>query len=555
MRHAALALALCATAFAEAPGTNTKFSFQAPASAAEWKQRREELKKQILWAAGLDPAPPRSELTPRSFGKTTGDGYTVENIAIRTMPGFWLAGNLYRPLNAQGKLPAILHPHGHWTGGRLENTDNCSSPSLASALARGGAIVFAYDMVGYNDTTQLPHKFGQGKRELLWNFGPFGIQLWNSIRAADYLLSLPEADPKRLGMTGASGGGTQTFILTAVDDRIRAAAPVNMVSFSMQGGCECENAAGLRIGSNNVEIAAIAAPRPMLMVAATGDWTKNMLEEELPAVKSVYRLYGAEELVSAVRIDAPHNYNRDSRAAVYRFFREQFGIAANLEQERPPSLLERLRLLSAPGATLAPAGYEELFNQWRANALAQFSLAKDAGLRERLARAFLPAGLDAAPQTRFFPGNGPGAIFINGSALAEASEAPAAMALRNNVRPVLVIEPARLSKPLTPNPKDEKHVLAFNRSDAAVETAGILAALKSLEGKVEGPIEIVAAGRSRYAALFAAALSPRPVVFKANRGEFCADDECLSREFFVPGLQQAGGVEAAFQLIAEPARP
>lgn len=549
MRRAAIFLALCATAFAEAPGTNTKFSFKAPASLAEWKLRREELKKQILWASGLDPAPPRSELTPRSFGKVVGDGYTVENIAIQTMPGFWLAGNLYRPVNAQGRLPAILHPHGHWNNGRLENTDNCSSPSLASALARGGAIVFAYDMVGYNDTVQLPHKFGQEKREQLWNFGPFGIQLWNSIRAADYLLSLKEVDPERLGMTGASGGGTQTFILTAVDDRIRASAPVNMVSFIMQGGCECENTPGLRIGSNNVEIASIAAPRPMLMVSATGDWTRNMLEEELPAVRSVYSLYGVADQVSAVRIDAPHNYNRDSRAAVYRFFLEHFGIAANQEEEKPPADLTKLRLLAKPGATLAAPGFEELFSQWKTNALAQFRLAKDAGLRERLARAFLPAGDDAAPASRFFPGNGPGAIFINGSAVAEASEAAGAVALRNDVRPLLVIEPSRRSKPLAPNPKDLKHVLAFNRSDAASETADILAALKSLKGKVEGPIEIVATGKSRYAALFAAALSPDPVVFKAKRSDFCSDDDCLARDFFVPGLQHAGGVDAAFQLL------
>ncbi len=456
MRPAILLLTIAAAAFAESPSTNTKFSFTAPSTLDQWKLRREEIKKQILWAAGLDPAPPRSPLNPRSFGKTTGDGYTVENIAIQTMPGFWLAGNLYRPLNATGKVPAILHPHGHWDNGRLENTDNCASPALASALARGGAIVFAIDMVGYNDTLQLPHKFGQEKKEQLWNFGPLSIQLWNSIRAVDYLLSLPEVDPERLGMTGASGGGSQTFLLAAVDDRIRAAAPVNMVSFIMQGGCECENTSGLRIGTNNVEIASITAPRPMLMVSATGDWTRNMLEEEFPAVRSVYNLYGASDKVSAVRIDAPHNYNQRSRAAVYRFFLQNFGVAANADEERPPADLAKLRLLTAPATTLGPATSAELFSQWRTAAEAQFRLAKDAGLRERLMRAFVPSGLTSLPPSRFFPGHGQPAIFINGKSVADASEDPAAIRLRNDVRPVLVIEPSRKSQPLAPNPKDDQ---------------------------------------------------------------------------------------------------
>jgi len=117
------------------------------------------------------------------------------------------------------------------------------------------------------------------------------------------------------------------------------------------------------------------------------------------------------------------------------------------------------------------------------------------------------------------------------------------------VRPVIVIEPSRRSQPLAPNPKDLKHVLAFNRSDAAAETADILAVLASLKGKVGSPIEIVATGKSRWAALFAAALSPEPVIFKAQRKDFCTDDECVARDFFVPGLQHAGGVDAAFQLL------
>ena len=159
-------------------------------------------------------------------------------------------------------------------------------------LARQGYVVFAYDMVGYNDTIQTPHIFGN-PREQLWGFGPLGLQLWNSIRAVDFVSSLPDVDAARLGATAASGGATQIFLLTAVDDRIKVAVPVNMVSAIMQGGSPCENAPGLRFDTFNVDFARMIAPRPLLMVSASGDWTHNNLVEEVPAVKRTYELYDA----------------------------------------------------------------------------------------------------------------------------------------------------------------------------------------------------------------------------------------------------------------------
>lgn len=539
MRAGILLIASAWLLHPQTPGTNTKFSFTAPQSLDEWKSRREELKRQILWAAGLDPMPARNPLNPRVMGRVEADGYIVENIALETLPGFWLAGNLYRPQNARNPMPAILHPHGHWKNGRLESTDECNSPALASSLAQGGAIVFAYDMVGYNDTSQLPHKFGLEKAEQLWNFGPLQVQLWNSVRVVDYLLSRNDVDAKRIGMTGASGGGSQTFLLAAIDDRIRAAAPVNMVSFIMQGGCECENASSLRIGTNNVEIASITAPRPMLMVSATGDWTRNMLEEELPAVQSVYRLYDAAEQVSAVRIDAPHNYNQPSRAAVYNFFNEKFGLKASIEQEKPPADLARLRLISGTDTSLGAAGYEDVFLQWKNRALAHLRLAKDADLRGRLLRAFAASIPASPPQHKLLPGKGTPVLFVG-----DESQAPV-----QTGRPIMIVKFSRPSNPLNPDPKDAKHVLAFNRTDAAQATVELLAALKMLRSQGNGSIEIVAPGPARWPALFAAALTDEQVAFKASRADYCYGDDCLEREFFVPGIQFAGGVDAAFQLI------
>ena len=218
---------------------------------------------------------------------------------LETLPGVYLGGNLYRPKNSPGKHPAVLSPHGHWTYGRLENQPLDSGPEFGMNLARQGYVAFLWDMVGYNDTLQLPHMFGS-PAEQLWGFGPFGMQLWNAIRALDFVESLDDVDPKRIGVSGASGGGTQTFTLAAVDDRVAFDAPVSMVSAIYAGGDFCENAPGMRVHANNMEIAAMMAPKPMLLVAATGDWTKNTMTEEFPAIRKIYELYGKPENIDAV---------------------------------------------------------------------------------------------------------------------------------------------------------------------------------------------------------------------------------------------------------------
>ncbi|MCK4628986.1 MAG: hypothetical protein KAT56_08275, partial [Sedimentisphaerales bacterium] len=186
------------------------------------------------------------------------------------------------------------------------------------SFARQGYVAFNWSMVGYNEAKQIGHR--KSFQDIPWGFSVMGLQLWNSIRACDFLTSLKDVDHERIGCTGGSGGGTQTFILMAVDDRITAAAPVNMISASMQGGCECENSPLLRLEANNVEFTSMMAPRPLLMVSVTGDWTKNTLELEYPAVQAVYKLYDAEDKVKAVRFNARHNYNMTSRNVVYPFF-------------------------------------------------------------------------------------------------------------------------------------------------------------------------------------------------------------------------------------------
>lgn len=302
--------------------TDTVYTMPVYESVEKWEAEKEIIRRRILLGSGLYPLPEKTPLNEHISGKIEREGYSIEKVYFEAWPGFLVTGNLYRPnpLPADRKIPAVLCPHGHWEHGRLENTDKCSVPGRCITLARMGATVFAYDMVGYNDSIQFSNHRFLNREEKLWGISPYALQLWSSIRAVDFVQGLPEVDPERIGCTGASGGGTQTFSLYAVDDRIKVAAPVNMISCSMQGGCVCENGPLMRQRHNNMEIGATMAPRPLLMISATGDWTKETPRVEYPAIKSIYALYGAEDKIEQVQIDAGHNYNKDSREAMYRFF-------------------------------------------------------------------------------------------------------------------------------------------------------------------------------------------------------------------------------------------
>lgn len=530
------------------PNTDTHFAPPVFKSLADWEARAGHLRRQVLFAAGLLPMPVKHPLNPQIFGRIERGNYSVEKVLIETMPGYYLGGNLYRPLGRAGKFPAILSPHGHWAYGRLENSTNASIPGRCINLARQGYVVFSGDMVGYNDTIQTPHAFG-GQREKLWSFGPLGLQLWNSIRALDFLESLPEVDSARLGVTGESGGGTQTFLLTAVDQRVSYSAPVNMISAIMQGGSPCENTPLLRIGTNNMEIAALMAPRPMLMVSATGDWTRNTPREEFPAIQAIYRLYDKAAYVETVQMDAPHNYNKDSREAVYRFF-AKYGrpdskdlLEHGFSIEKPNDLLALFnRTLPSNALT-----YPQIVEQWIAAARAQIrpdrdllrlSLAADwprKVLSERNGDSIVLSreGVGDRVTGALHDGRKPSVILVG----AESTE-PDRSTLRLNV-----FQPAR--------DHSHEHFLTFNKTDDAERVQDILTAIRWLN---EPGVTLKCAGNAAIWCTFAAAVAPVPVHLDAAAPDFQGTDQEFIDRFFVPGIQRAGGWSSAVSLAKENSR-
>ncbi|WP_255460359.1 sugar phosphate isomerase/epimerase family protein [Lacibacter sediminis] len=286
----------------------------------EWEKRKAELKPCLKEALQLDHLPASPNSKPIITAKRIFDGYTVENMAIEILPGVWINGSLYKPLKYKGKIPVILNPDGHWEKQRYR----ADCQYRCAAMAKMGAMAFSYDLFAWGESL-LQFKIEDHRRSLAMT-----IQALGAIRILDYLLAQKDADTNRVAITGGSGGGSHTVLMTALDDRIKVSAPVVSLSSYFYGGCPCESgmdvhACGGR--TNNVEIAAMAAPRPQLVVSDGGDWTDKMPEHDFPYLQKMYSWYNKKENVVNVHLpNDKHDFGITKRTPLYEFMAKHLGL-------------------------------------------------------------------------------------------------------------------------------------------------------------------------------------------------------------------------------------
>ncbi|MET1056268.1 MAG: acetylxylan esterase [Pedobacter sp.] len=285
-----------------------------------WEQRKKLLRPQLFRALQLSPLPPKPNSKPIITNHRVMDGYTIENIALEILPGLYINGSLYRPQKFRGKIPVVLSPDGHWA----EQRYRADCQIRCAMIAKMGAIAFSYDLFAWGESL-LQFKEEDHRKSLAQT-----VQTLGAIRILDYLLALPEADTARVGISGGSGGGSHTVLMAALDERIRLSAPVVALSSYFYGGCPCES--GMPVyscgkGTNPVELAAMAAPAPQLVVSDGSDWTAQFPEHDFAYLQKIYGFYGAVPRIRNVHLPKEgHDFGFSKRKALYDFIIQEFKL-------------------------------------------------------------------------------------------------------------------------------------------------------------------------------------------------------------------------------------
>ncbi len=294
--------------------------------------------------------PPKTPLNAVVYGKNRQGGLHRREVFFSSLPGHYVTGSLYRPKNVTGKVPVILMPYGHWgtapangrfwiktdqvaqadiAAGAEKEISNSKAPLQASCtqVARMGCIAFQWDLVGYCDSTAIAHQEGFVDADAVMRLQSFmGLQAWNTERSIDFVTSLPDVDTNRIGISGSSGGGTQSFMAGTLDQRLAGLFPICMVGPDSQGGCVCENTSLLRVNTNNVEFAATFAPKPQFDVTAN-DFTQNFMTKGYARnAEDLCGWRGRPTAMAAEKFPFPHNHNSHSREDEYAAMNKAFKL-------------------------------------------------------------------------------------------------------------------------------------------------------------------------------------------------------------------------------------
>ncbi|MCR4853803.1 MAG: acetylxylan esterase [Prevotella sp.] len=300
---------------------------------AQWEARRDTLRREVSQRLGIEPLRALQQTESNKFGATRRhDGYTVQNFCLSTVDGHTICGTIYSPAplswkksklspgHKSGKYPLIVCPNGHFNGGRY----NADLQKRYATLARMGAVCVSYDLWGWGESEDEVGTEAHHTSEA------HVMQTYNGLRILDLLSSHKDIDPQRIGVNGGSGGGTQAVLLSVLDDRFTASCPVVSMSSWFDGGCPCESGKPIQLsggGTCNAELAALFAPKPMMVVSDGGDWTSTTPTLEFPYLQRIYGFYGQQDKVRNVHLpNERHDFGPNKRQAVYDFFIDVFRL-------------------------------------------------------------------------------------------------------------------------------------------------------------------------------------------------------------------------------------
>ena len=292
----------------------------------EWEARRDTLRKEVRQRLELDAFLDSCTLKPLLSKIRRHDGYTTQNICIELTPGQHLFGTIYASLK-KGKHALIICPDGHWPMRYREDEQQ-----RLGTLARMGAVCVDFDLYGWGESEkEVGAEAHRTSRAHVYQAACGYILL-------DYMLkNRKDIDPERVGVMGGSGGGTHTILLSLLDERVTASAPVVHLASHFDGGCPCESSKPVQLaagGTCEPELAAVMAPKPMLIVSDGGDWTSSVPTLEFPYLQRIYGFYGAQEQVRNIHLpNERHDFKENKRQAVYDFFIDVFHLDRSMLDE------------------------------------------------------------------------------------------------------------------------------------------------------------------------------------------------------------------------------
>ena len=304
---------------------------------AEWEARRDTLRREVRQRLELDAfldscvllkdkrgnivrdkqGRPERPVTLSKIRKH--DGYTTQNICIELTPGQHLFGTIYASTK-KGKHALIVCPDGHWPMRYRKDEQQ-----RLGTLARMGAVCVDFDLYGWGESAQeVGAEAHHTSRAHVYQAACGYILL-------DWMLShRNDIDTQRVGVMGGSGGGTHTVLLSLLDERVTASAPVVHLASHFDGGCPCESGKPVQLsggGTCEPELAAVMAPKPMLIVSDGGDWTSSVPTLEFPYLQRIYAFYNAKDRVRNVHLpNERHDFKENKRQAVYDFFIDVFAL-------------------------------------------------------------------------------------------------------------------------------------------------------------------------------------------------------------------------------------